>query len=167
MIKPQHIAGQALAYTAFAVMIAYFASSPAYHHHSPDNALVRLSLTHAGQRLGDCKERSPEELAALPPNMRSKQSCGRERNSVTLEMDIDGVTVFSQTAKPAGLSGDGRSRFYDSREVPAGRHLIRARMRDGNNPAVFDYDELIEVELAPRQVFVVDFDEENKKLSFE
>lgn len=167
MIKPQHLAGQLVAYTAFAVMIAYFASSPPYRHHAPDNALIRLSLTHAGQRVGDCKDRSAEELAKLPPNMRTKQSCGRERNQVTLEMDIDGKTVYSQTAKPAGLSGDGRSRFYDSREIAAGRHLIRARMRDGGNPAGWDYDAQAEVELAPRQVFVVDFDEENGKLSFE
>ncbi|RAU21217.1 hypothetical protein CU669_14820 [Paramagnetospirillum kuznetsovii] len=167
MIKPQHLAGQFIAYSAFAVMIAYFASSPPYQHHPQESALVRLSLTHAGQRVGDCKERSPDELAKLPPNMRAKQNCGRERNQVTLEMDIDGKTVYSQTAKPAGLSGDGRSRFYDSREVPAGRHVIRARMRDGGKPDGFDYDEQVEVELAPRQVFVIDFDEEDKKLSFE
>lgn len=167
MIKPQHIAGQALAYTAFAVMIAYFASSPSYVHHSPDAALIKLSLTHAGQRVGDCKERTAEELAKMPPNMRTKQSCGRERNAVTLEMDIDGKLAYRHTAKPAGLSGDGRSRFYDSREIPAGRHVIRARMRDGTNQDIFDYDTEIVVDLKPRQVFVVDFDEENKKLSFE
>ncbi|MDO8606786.1 MAG: hypothetical protein Q7R40_09650 [Phaeospirillum sp.] len=167
MIKPQHIAGQIVAYTAFAVMIAYFASSPSYLHHSPDNALVKLSLTHAGQRLGDCKDRSPEELAKMPPNMRTKQSCGRERNTVTLEMDVDGKLVYRHTAKPAGLSGDGRSRFYDSREFPAGRHVIRARLRDSGNSDGFDYDASVEVDLAPRQVFVIDFDEEDKKLTFE
>ncbi|CAA7624735.1 hypothetical protein [Magnetospirillum sp. SS-4] len=165
-IKPQHIAGQALAYTAFAVVIAYFSASPSYIHHPPDAALLKLSLTHAGQRVDDCKERTAEELAKVAPNMRTKQSCGRERNAVTLEMDIDGKPVYRHTAKPAGLSGDGRSRFYDSREIPAGRHVIRARMRDGNNPDVFDYDSEIVVDLKPRQVFVVDFDEEDKKLSF-
>lgn len=167
MIKPQHIAGQIVAYTAFAVMIAYFASSPAYFHHAPDNALIKLSLTHAGQRVGECHERSADEMAKLPPNMRTKQSCGRERNVVTLEMDIDGKLAFRQTAKPAGLSADGRSRFYDSREIPSGRHILRARMRDGNDQGVFDQDAQVEVELAPRQVFVVDFDEENGKFSFE
>jgi hypothetical protein len=167
MIKPQHIAGQILAYTAFAAMIGYFAASPAYVHHSPDHALLKLSLTHAGQRVGECHERSPEEMAKLPPNMRAKQSCGRERNAVTLEMDVDGTVVFHQTAKPAGLSADGRSRFYDSREIPAGRHILRARMRDGNTADGFDQDAQVEVVLAPRQVFVVDFDEENGKFSFE
>lgn len=167
MIKPQHIAGQVLAYTLFAVMVSYFSSSPPYVQHSPDNALIKLSLTHAGQRMGECHERSAAELAKLPPNMRAKQSCGRERNAVTLEMDIDGKTVFHQVAKPAGLSGDGRSRFYDSREIPAGRHILRARMRDGSNTDGFDQDAHVEVVLAPRQVFVVDFDEENKKFSFE
>ena len=86
--------------------------------------------------------------------------------AVTLEMDIDGTLAFRQMAKPAGLSGDGRSRFYDSREIPAGRHVLRARMRDGTAD-VFDQDAAVEVVLAPRQVFVVDFDEENGKFSFE
>ena len=167
MIKPRHIAGQILAYSLFALVIAYFASSPAYIHHAPEKALLKLSLTHAGQRVGECHERSAEEMAKLPPNMRAKQSCGRERNAVTLEMDMDGEMVFRQTAKPAGLSADGRSRFYDSREVPAGRHVLRARMRDGNSADVFDQDAQVTVELAPRQVFVVDFDEENGKFSFE
>lgn len=166
MIKPRYIAGQAVAYTAFALMIAYFASNPVYRHHDPGKALLKLSLTHAGQKVGECKERSAEELAKLPPNMRAKTSCGRERNSVTLEMDIDGVKVFSKTAKPAGLSGDGRSRFYDSREISVGRHVITARMRDGNDPNVFDQVAEVTVDLAPRQVFVVDFDEENGKFEF-
>ncbi len=167
MIKPQHIAGQFVAYTAFAVVIAYFASSPPYLHHPENVALIRLSLTHAGQRVDVCQERSADELAKLPPNMRTKQSCGRARNQVTLEMDIDGNTVYARTEKPAGLSGDGRSRFYDSREIPPGRHVIRARMRDGDKLTGFDYDAQVDVELAPRQVFVIDFDEENKTLSFE
>jgi hypothetical protein len=166
MIKPRHIAGQAVAYAAFALMIAYFASNPVYRQHDPANALLKLSLTHAGQKVGECKERSAEELAKLPPNMRAKTSCGRERSPVTLEMDIDGVKVFAQTAKPAGLSGDGRSRFYDSREIPAGRHVITARMRDGSDTKIFDQVAEITVELAPRQVFVVDFDEENNKFEF-
>lgn len=166
MMKPRHIAGQAVAYAAFALMIAYFASNPVYRQHDPSKALLKLSLTHAGQKVGECKERSAEELAKLPPNMRAKTACGRERSPVTLEMDIDGVKVFSQTAKPAGLSGDGRSRFYDSREIPAGRHVITARMRDGGDPNVFDQVAEVTVELAPRQVFVVDFDEENGKFEF-
>ncbi|MBI3446217.1 MAG: hypothetical protein HY055_12870 [Magnetospirillum sp.] len=167
MIKPQHIAGQIVAYTAFALMIGYFASRPAYHHHAPENALLKLSLTHAGQRVGECKDRTPEELAKMPPNMRTKQSCGRERNAVTLEMDLDGKLVFQQTARPAGLSADGRSRFYDSREVPAGQHVMRVRMRDGNNANIFDQKAELTVTLEPRQVFVVDFDEEDGKFSFQ
>ncbi|CAA7617173.1 conserved hypothetical protein [Candidatus Terasakiella magnetica] len=166
MIKPQYIAGQVVAYSLFAVMIGYFASSPPYTHHTPGNALIKLSLTHAGQKMGECRERSAEELAKMPPNMRTKTSCGRERNAVTLEMDIDGAKAFAQTAKPAGLSGDGRSRFYSSREITPGRHVIQARMRDGNDHNAFDQVAEVVVELAPRQVFVIDFDEEDGKFEF-
>jgi hypothetical protein len=167
MIKSRYIVGQVLAYSAFAAMVAYFAEAPRYVHHNPANALVKLSVTHAGQRVGECKDRSAEELAKLAPNMRTKQSCGRERSSVTLEMDLDGKPIFAQTAKPAGLSGDGRSRFYESREVPAGEHRIHVRMRDSGAATGFDYDVVKVVKLAPRQVFVIDFDDENKAIIFE
>ncbi|MBI2235465.1 MAG: hypothetical protein HYU60_00660 [Magnetospirillum sp.] len=167
MIKSRYIVGQVLAYSAFAAMVAYFSEAPKYVHHAPGNALVKLSVTHAGQRVGECHQRSAEELAKLAPNMRAKQACGRERSSVTLEMDIDGKPAFSQTAKPAGLSGDGRSRFYSSREVPAGEHRIQVRMRDSGRASGFDYEVVTVVDLAARQVFVIDFDDENKKIIFQ
>jgi hypothetical protein len=164
MIAPRHIIGQGLAYLAFAATVAYFSASPAYQHHHPEAALVRIAVTHAGTKMGECHQRSPEELAKLPPNMRAKTACGRERNPVTIEMDIDGNRVFAQTAKPAGLSGDGRSRFYDSREVPSGPHVISVRLRDSGRTEGWDHDLSRKVELVPRQVFVVDFDDENNEL---
>ncbi|MGE5505161.1 MAG: hypothetical protein ACM31L_12120 [Actinomycetota bacterium] len=164
MIPVRHIIGQGIAYLAFAAVVAYFAASPAYQHHDPAAALVRLAITHAGQKVGECHQRTPEELAKLPPNMRAKTACGRERNAVTVEMDIDGRPVFAQTAKPAGLSGDGRSRFYDSREVPAGAHQVNVRLRDTGRAEGWDHEANLKVDLAPRQVFVVDFDDENNTL---
>jgi hypothetical protein len=166
MIKSRYIVGQVVAYSAFAVVVAYFSQAPAYVHHNPDNALIRLSVTHAGKKVGECRDRTAEELAKLSPNMRTKQSCGRERSSVTLEMDIDGKAAYAQTAKPAGLSGDGRSRFYDSREIPAGEHRIRVRMSDTGRAEGFDYDVEQKITLAKRQVLVIDFDDEDGKLVF-
>jgi hypothetical protein len=165
MIKPRYLAGQALAYAAFAVTIAYFSQSPAYQHHSPDAAVLKLSLTHAGERIDPCHQRSAAELSKMAPNMRTSQSCGRERHPVTLEMEIDGKLVFAQTAKPAGLSADGRSRFYDSREVPIGRHKLQVRMKDSGGKS-YDQQAELDVELEKRQVFVVDFDEEDKRFVF-
>lgn len=68
---------QALLYGAFIAVLGYFSTSPAYRHLPPDQALVKLSFTHAAQRKGECRTRTPEELAKLPPNMRIAQDCPR------------------------------------------------------------------------------------------
>ena len=60
---------QALLYAAFAAVIGYFSTSPAYVHLPQGDALLKVSLTHAGVRKNACRERSAEELAKLAPNM--------------------------------------------------------------------------------------------------
>ena len=56
---------QALLYAAFVAVIGYFSTSPPYEHLSPDEAVLKLSLTHAGARKEACHQRSAEELARL------------------------------------------------------------------------------------------------------
>ena len=58
--KTLSYAGQALGYTAFIAVLAYFSTSPPYRHLPPDTALVKVSLQHAGQRKDACRERSAE-----------------------------------------------------------------------------------------------------------
>lgn len=156
-ITIRHIAGQAVAYGLFALTIAWFSSHPPYQRMTPGSGVLKLSLTHAGQRKDACHARTPEELAKLAPNMRAKQSCQRERQPVMVELDIDGQTVFSQSAAPAGLSKDGASRFYSRFTIPAGEHRIRARLRDSARTEGFDREEEVVVMLEPRQIFVVDY----------
>ncbi len=55
--------GQVLAYGAFALFVGYFSNSPAFRHLPLDQATIKLSLRHAGQILGECRERTAEELA--------------------------------------------------------------------------------------------------------
>lgn len=167
MIKPRFIAGQVAAFAAFAAVVGYFSHAPAYVQHPPGVALIKLSMTHPGKRVDECHQRTPEELAKLAPNMRAKQSCGRERNEVTIELDIDGRNVVHKTAAPTGLSRDGTSRFYDSFEIPAGPHGLVVRMRDSGRKDGFDHVAERQLTLAPRQVLVIDFDEEDGHLVFE
>ena len=68
---PRAWLGQALLYALFALAIGVFSQWPPYRHLGSDQALVKLSFQHAGQRKEACRERSPEELAKLAPNMRA------------------------------------------------------------------------------------------------
>ena len=95
---------QALLYVPLMAIIGYFSTSPAYHHLAPGQALIRLSISHAAQRKAECRERTPEELAKLSPNMRAPLDCPRERAPVTVELDLDGQRVVQAVALPSGLT---------------------------------------------------------------
>ena len=116
--------GQAVLYAAFAAFLGLLSDWPVYTPHDPDKALIKLSLSHPGQRKEECRRRSLEELAKLAPNMRAPLACSRERWPVVVELDLDGERIFARTVNPAGLSADGQSSFYSTFAVPAGRHRI-------------------------------------------
>ena len=78
-MNTMRFAAQLLLYVPLMVLIGYFSTSPRYHVTEPDEALVRVSFSHAAQRLQECRHRSDEELAKLPPNMRLREDCPRER----------------------------------------------------------------------------------------
>src|SRR5262245_7174744 len=121
---------QAVCYAAFVAVVGYFSTSPAYVHLPPGEALVKLSLQHAGQRKAACRERTPEELAKLAPNMRAAQVCERERAPVAVEVEMDGTLLFAVVAPPTGFARDGASTVYRRAAVPAGTHRFVAKMKD-------------------------------------
>ena len=147
---------QALLYVPFMAIIGYFSTSPAYHHLAPGQALIRLSISHAAQRKGECRQRTPEELAKLSPNMRAPLDCPRERSPVTVELELDGQLVVQAVAPPSGLTRDGASTIYRRLPVASGRHRVVARLRDrvGGD---FNYVREVELELKPGRVLVIDF----------
>lgn len=147
---------QAALYVPFMVIIGYFSTSPAYVHLPSDQALVRLSLSHAGQRIGECRQRTPGELAKLSPNMRAPLECPRERAPVTVELEIDGKLVYREVLPPSGLRRDLASTAYWRHPIAAGSHRFRARLRDRAS-GDFTYAREQTIELAPAQVLVIDF----------
>lgn len=148
---------QAFCYAAFVAVVGYLSTSPSYVHLPPGDALLKLSLTHAGQRREACRERSAEELAKLAPNMRAQTVCPRERVPVTVEVALDGAPLFRIVAPPSGLARDGASTVYRRVEIPAGTHRIAARLADGPDGA-FNHTADKTFELAPGRVLVIDFD---------
>ena len=149
--------GQAVFYGLFVAVIGYFSAAPAYVHFPPGMALIKASFSHAGQPKEECRTRTAEELAKLPPNMRIAIQCGRERSPVLFELDLYGKQLYRAELPPSGLSRDGVSTVYQRFAVPAGRHHLRARLKDSVRVPDFNYTREAEVTLAPAQVFVVEF----------
>lgn len=152
-------ATQGLLYVPFMAAVGYFSTDPPYRHLEPDQALVRLSIRHAGERKEECRERSPEELAKLPPNMRAPQICPRERVPVTVELEMDGEVLLHTTAPPSGLAKDLASSVYWRQPVPAGRHRFVVRLNDRRSEG-FSHVAEATVTLKPGDALVIDFQAE-------
>lgn len=152
--------GQGVLYAVFALLIGVFSRWPPYRHLGPDQALIKLSFSHHGQRVSACRQLGAEELAKLPPNMRAPTQCPRERAPVVVELDIDGRRVVQRVAIPSGLSKDGASTVYQRVQVAAGEHRIAVRLKDSAAGHAFDYQRAATVTLAPAHVLVIDFDAE-------
>ena len=165
MNKSVRIAGQLILFGLFAAAIGYFSSAPRYVHLPPDQALVKVSFTHTAQRVGACRRRSDEELAKLPPNMRVREECPRERAPVRIELDIDGEPVYRDLLQPSGLSRDGATSVYRRIPVAVGQHRLDARMSDSAS-GEFNFTRSETVELAPAQILLVEFDLQSDGLQF-
>jgi len=148
---------QAPAYAAFAAFIGYFSSAPAYRHLDPGMSVVKVSLVHAGELKVACRQRTPEELAKLAPNMRAALDCPRERSDVRVEVEMDGRVIERIEARASGLRHDLPSAIYRRLEVPAGRHAFTARLADDASGR-YRHQKSGDVELAPGHVLVIDFD---------
>ena len=159
--------GQGLLYAAFATVIGVFSHWPSYQHLAPDRAMVKLSFSHQGARLGECVEQSLDDLAKLPPNMRAPTRCPRERAPVTVEVDIDGQLAHRQVAQPSGLSRDGAAVVYQRLEVAAGSHRIGVRLKDNARSTGFDYTLEQDVDLSPAEILVIDFDAAQKRITLQ
>jgi len=156
MIPLRSVLLQVPAYAAFAAFVGYFSSAPPYHPLAPGQAVVKLSLVHAGQRKQACRERTEAELARLAPNMRAKMDCPRERSDVRVQVEMDGREIFRVVAPPGGLRHDLPSAIYRRLVVPAGKHTFRARLADGpgGEPG---HEASATIALAPGRVLVIDY----------
>ena len=154
--------GQGVAYGAFALTVGVLSAHPSYHYTDGAHGVIKLSLSHPGQRKVACRRRDAEELTRLPPNMRGALACERARWPVRVEFALDDRPLFARTVPPEGLSGDGASSFYATFPVPAGPHTLDVRLVDGNDPGqTITLTQTIE--LAPRQVRAIGFDAEERR----
>ncbi len=160
MPKLRYILGQTIAFIFFAIGLAYFSNSPSYTYHDPEMALIMVSFSHAAERIEECRRFTPEETAALAPNMRRPMDCPRERLPLHVEVIMDGNILLSKSYNPTGLSKDGSASVYESIPVKPGQHQIVAKLRDSNRQDGFDFESNVSFSLNPKELFVIDFREE-------
>lgn len=157
MIARVHVLAQVLVLAAVFALVAVFSDWPRYRQLAPETAIIKLSFTHGSNRQAECRRRTADELAKLPPNMRKPMECPRSRGAVYVEFDVDGRPLLRASLAPSGISHDGPSRIYEKFVVPAGAHSVVVRMRDTPRTEGFDFEKSGEVVLAANQSFVVDF----------
>ena len=155
-MKGLRFAAQLALYAPLMALLAYFSTEPRFSVVEPGEALVRVSFIHATERRQACRERSAEELAKLPPNMRAAQDCPRERAPLLVELELDGKLVLRREVQPSGLHHDGNVAVYQRLALPAGRHRIVARLRDRAEGG-FNYVKDETLELADGRVLIIDF----------
>lgn len=157
MADPVRVGGQIVAYAVFFAVVGVLSTAPAYSPLPPGTAMLRVSFSHAGERVEPCRRYTPEEIAAMAPNMRRTLDCSRERVPLALELSVDGEVALSRELPPSGLAGDGASTVYARIVLPAGRHRVLARLRDTRRAAGFDHEGEFELDLAPGDSRVLGF----------
>lgn len=157
---------QVAAYVAMAASLGYFATLPRYQYGNAGLASVKVSLSHAADRVKPCVQLTQEEIAELAANMRRTETCERERLPLIFELDIDGETILSLQAEPSGLWNDGPASIYERFAVAPGEHAIAARLRDSARTDGWDYANEETVELQPGRYFTITFKPETGGFNF-
>ena len=157
MPKLRILLGQGVAFTLFALVLGYFSNSPSYTYHDPAMALIMVSFSHSSEHKEECRRNTPEEIAALAPNMRRPMDCPRERVPVYVEVIMDGKPLLNKSYNPTGLAKDGSASIYESIPVKPGQHQLITKLRDSNREDGFDYESNVSVNLNPKELFVIDF----------
>lgn len=152
---------QFTAYAAFALVVGYLSFWPRYEYAPADVATVKLSLSHATERVVPCVQLTPQQIAELAPNMRQSQTCERQRVPLRLELDVDGDTTIQLETAPTGLWEDGNTSVYERFELPPGPHTIAIRMRDSAATEGWDYMHTQDVELEAGRYLTITFRAEN------
>jgi hypothetical protein len=152
---------QFAAFVTFAVFVGYFSSSPPFEYARAESAVVKLSLSHATDRVAPCVMLTPEEIAELAANMRRTEICERARLPLSIELDVDGQRVLSMQAAPSGLWGDGPASVYQRFDLPPGQYRMAVRLRDTARTDGWDYTHVEDVTLIAGRYLTITFKAES------
>ena len=95
----------AAAFTAAVLLVVVLLGQVPFGRPS-DRATLRLALRTVQGKIEVCRDRTPEELAALPAHMRQPRSCDEVAPPYRLRVAIGLRTVLDEQFEPGGLRGD-------------------------------------------------------------
>jgi hypothetical protein len=99
-------------------------SAVSYTESAGEHAMVRLSWRAVGERIEECRQATPAELAALPPHMRRGEICEGQLAPFRLKVAIDGSSVFQGRVRPGGLREDRPAYVLQEFRVEPGPHRL-------------------------------------------
>ena len=135
----------------------YFSAAPTYHYADPGVATIKLSLSHAANRVEECVKLTPQQINERAAKGLPLDECGRERLPVTVELEIDGARALLVTAAPSGLWNDGPASIYERLDVAPGTHTLTVRLRDSARQQGWDYERSESVALSAGRYFTISF----------
>jgi Pyruvate/2-oxoacid:ferredoxin oxidoreductase delta subunit len=124
----------------------------------PGTAQLVVSFSHRGSEFEQCRDRTPEELAALPPHMRAPRVCTRGRAPVRLRVTVDGSEIHASTHEAVGAWGDGPSLAFVTIDAPEGEHVVEVAIGDTADAGEWSHVESRSVELSKELRRTVLFD---------
>jgi hypothetical protein len=92
-----------------------------------ETAMLRLSWKINGVTVEACRERTPEELAALPVHMRNPKACIGGIAPYVLEVTVDGTTLPPDTVRAHGARSDRPLFVLQDMPLRPGRHDVSVR----------------------------------------
>ncbi len=162
----------------FALPVFYLSNS-SYSFYSPNDASIKVAFQHTGKRIANCDEadvikkegeRYREILKTekrIKMNMGRLSGCPRERFPVIVELSVDGNIMLDRAYKPAGIKKDMASYAYDEFIVKPGAHRISAGLYDSGAKDKPDFTIEETVDIKPRQILLLRFDNATNKLVLE
>ncbi len=157
---------QAINLFLFMALIAAFSSGPSVRQLEEGMAVITLAFGHAGQPVRACHKRTPDELAALAPNMRAPMDCPRERSIIKVELLMDGKSILNLTVPPPGAFKDQGVDIYENVTVPIGRHKFTVRMNDSALVKGYTYSNSYTADLTAAQLLFIDFSQQANGFTF-
>ena len=131
--------GQLVLYGLFALAIGVFSQWPPYHPLGAEQALIKLSVSHVGKPIGECRKLSQAELDKLPPNMRFPEQCPRERSPLTMRVELDGKSVLDRVVPPTECNAIAQQQARKLAAKPLSALVETKRlMKKGQGPAVLE-----------------------------
>jgi hypothetical protein len=117
----------ALAVTAVVMTALAWASVAPMPVHGSADAVLRVAWSARPERVERCRERSAEELAALPAHMRQPVACEGAAAQYRLTVTRNGLGVVDRVVRGGGLRHDRRLYVLDEIPMPAGDVAIEVR----------------------------------------